>query len=298
MARSSIKVVLDQRTPLDLNDGRNNTNTKSGRQLLRRVIRQLEGVLGGVGTGSSHLHMQINGGQPIAAFGTVTIAAGGNAADTVSINGVALTAVSGAPAANQFDISGTATADVTSLCAAINLQTNNALIVKHVEACQFAGSVTLTSCVAGTQLYIGAHRFNAVATAGAVRGYGDFGISGNDAADATALTAAINTHPLLSHQCVAIATSNVVAIRQRRGTSNALGVFVTTGGSGCAITTQCVATTTALVSAIVEDVTGNAITLAESTAGARIVVSGARLTGGTGPSTGTNSRMIVGQAKQ
>lgn len=55
----------------------------------------------------------------VAASGTVTCATV-IATNTVTIGGVVITAVTGAPAANQFDRSGTDTATATSLAAAIN----------------------------------------------------------------------------------------------------------------------------------------------------------------------------------
>jgi phage tail sheath gpL-like len=75
-----------------------------------------------------------------AASGTVTCASV-QALDTVTIAGVVLTAVSGAPAANEFDISGTNTQAATSLKAAINA---NATLAQALSADSAIGVVTIT----------------------------------------------------------------------------------------------------------------------------------------------------------
>jgi hypothetical protein len=63
------------------------------------------------GNGSCGIVMQVNA---VKASGTVTCASV-LANDTVTINGVVLTAVNGAPAADQFDMSGDATAEALHL---------------------------------------------------------------------------------------------------------------------------------------------------------------------------------------
>lgn len=414
MARSSLVITLDQRTPVALKEGGTygaqsggGGTTKTGRQTLRKAIRQLEGVLGGALTGS-HISVMVDGAQPIAASGTVAVL-GSNNADTVSINGVAetattlrasatltlataiagntvviggttLTAVSGAPAANQFDISGGNTTGAASLVAAIQANatisgkilarssaavvtisaqtqgtsqngiisivttggtitiggnasggflagganaatdqfdiqgsligqarslalainsSTTALVGKHCEACNFAGSITLTGFLAGNWLTILGHRFTAVAAAETTISntqYGDFSISGTDTQDAAALVTQINAHPVLAHQVFASSASGVVTIRQRRGTTAAGTIQPGPGAiaAGMAITTQIQEVATVLLSAINEGNTGNAITLAESTGAARFTVSGARLTGGTGGETGTIQRLVIG----
>jgi phage tail sheath gpL-like len=81
----------------------------------------------------------------VQATGTVTLASV-TAADTVTINGVVLTAVSGAPAAGEFDISGTDTADAVSFCAAVAA---NATLAGLVTATSVLGVVTLTAIRGG-----------------------------------------------------------------------------------------------------------------------------------------------------
>ena len=407
MARSSIQIQLDQRTPLTIND----KSPKAGRQLLRKVIRRLEGVLGGT-VDASHLVIDVDGAQPIAASGSVTCAAVA-VADTFSINGVALTAAedranctitvgtsvddgdtvtvngfvltarTSPTLSTEFLITGTAATDAAALVACINAQTdalisgiieavrpaangvvniyailpgtagnsytiatsdatdlaitndnagafaggaatannefdamgNNVrtatelarainasttdLVSKHVEASNWAGSVTLATCLAGTKLWIGNHEFTAVATAAAVQSYGDFSISSTDTNDAVALVNAINAHPVLCHSLFATNSSGVVTIRQRRGTS-AFARLKVSGApgvtpSGLSVTTQFVATAVVAVSALHEGQSGNGITTASSN-GTRLAVTGsaARLLLGTGAASGTKVRVVVG----
>lgn len=404
MARSSLQIVLDQRTPVVASD----KTPKAGRQLMRKIIRQLEGALMG-SIKASHIIMNIDGAQPIAASATFAFLATVAANDTGSINGIAQTATAlrahgtvtaasvqandtvtvgvtvftavngGTPTSIQFDMSGSDTQTAAALVAAINahptastvavaknaagvvtvaallegaagngvvvlassnntrlavaggvsggklaagadpttdqfdfegtavmtarsfarsiLASTTALVVNHVEAANWAASVTLATCPAGAKLYIGMHEFTAVAAAGNSPNVfdGDFSIVSTDTNDAIALRNAINVHPVLSHSLVASSSSGVVTIRQRRGTSAyarlSLGGVV---GSGLAITTQFTEVATVLVSALHEGNSGNAITTAESTSGARITVSGARATAGTGAATGTTVRHVMG----
>lgn len=198
-----------------------------------------------------------------------------------------------AAATDQFDPIGNNIRTATDLVRSIGASTT-ALIAKHVEASNWAGSVTLSTCTAGTKLLIGMHEFTAVATAANVLNPGDFSISGTDTQDAAALVTAINTHPVLSHQVVASNSSGVVTIRCRRATSAPWVMSV--GGSspsGLSITTQFVATAVVLFSAKAEGQTGNGITLASSN-GTRLAVSAARLAGGTGSDSGTLVRMVLG----
>lgn len=78
-----------------------------------------------------------------AASGTVTLAAA-QAADTVTVNGVVFTAVSGTPAANQFDISGTNAQAATSLASAI-ANSATALIAATVTATAASAVVTISA---------------------------------------------------------------------------------------------------------------------------------------------------------
>lgn len=288
MARSSLKLILDQKTPLNLEN-------KHGRPLLRKIIRHLEGVLGG-SVNASHLHIEVDGAQPVAASATITMNAA-NVGDTCTINGTAFTASAGGAGTNEWDQSGNATAEAVSLAAAIT-GTATAIVAKHVEASNWSGSVALSTCTAGTSIFINNHEFRAIASANSTpqANPGDFAISGTDDADGTALANAINGHPVLSHDVVASNSSGTVTIRQRRGTS-AYGLIKCVP-LGSQTVTQFASGATILLSAKQPGQTGNAVTLAESTAGARLAVSAARLSGGTGGESGTIVRVIVGGSTQ
>lgn len=175
MARSSLQLVLDQKTPLSLSDA----NPKNGRQLLRKVVRHLNGILGGV-VDASHLTMQIDGAQPVAAAGSVTCAAvavadtfsiNGQAltatekranctvtvgtsvdeGDTVTVNGLELTATATPTLITHFLITGVAATDAAALVACINAQTSP-LVSGIIEAVRPAanGVVNIYAIATGT----------------------------------------------------------------------------------------------------------------------------------------------------
>ncbi len=406
MARSSLSITVDQKTPLTLADN----SPKGGRQLLRKVIRHLEGILGG-SVRASHVLIRVDGAQPVAASGIVTCAAVAAADtitlngttltatekranctvtvgtsvdnnDTVTVNGVVFTAKTATPGAGEFLIVGNAATDAAALVEVINASTdplisglieavrpaadgvvniyaiavgtagnsytiatsdaadlaitndsagsfaggaavannvfdpigNNvrtaedivrcvgasstAKVSTHCEASNWAASVTLATCLAGSKLLIGMHEFTAVADANHVRNDGDFSISSaSDTTDAAALVTAINTHPVLSHSLVASNSSGVVTLRQRRGTS-AFARLTLAGipgvvPSGISITTQFASTAVVQFSSAVEDQAGNAIALASSSAG-RLLTSATALAGGTGSMSGTTVRIVTG----
>lgn len=110
-----------------------------------QTVQNLLNYLGGLLSGGPFRPASFalgNDAEATAASGTVTLASA-QAADTVTINGVVFTAVSGTPAANQFDISGTDDDAATSLAAAIN-GTASAL-AQLVSAEAAADVVTITA---------------------------------------------------------------------------------------------------------------------------------------------------------
>jgi hypothetical protein len=80
--------------------------------------------------------------QGVQATGTITCASAA-AADTVTINGVVFTAHATVEAADQWEVSGTDTADAASLVKAINNSTS--ALAKLVMASNSSGVVTITS---------------------------------------------------------------------------------------------------------------------------------------------------------
>ena len=100
-----------------------------------------------VGSGSMDVTTVELTPSAVAASGTVT-AASAQAADTVTVAGVAFTAVSGSPTGNQFDISGSDTAAAASLASAINASAT-AGINGVVSATSSGAVVTVTAKVPG-----------------------------------------------------------------------------------------------------------------------------------------------------
>lgn len=275
-ARNSFTVTVETAPPLNQTE----STTKTGRELLIKVINHLNAALLGTKRVGRVL-TQPSTSQPVAASGTVICASVSNA-DTVTINGAAMTAVVGAPAADQFDQSGTDTATATSLALAINSSVT-ALVSTYVEASNFAATITLATCLAGSRIFIGGYEFTAVTgTAFADTNVGRFDISGSDTADATALKNAINAHPRLQGVVVASSTAGVVTIRQRRGTASTIKLQKLDASGVTLSAAATAATATVLVSARLDSQAGNCMTWVSSN-GTRLAVSGSgRLTGGLG----------------
>lgn len=108
------------------------------------------GIGGNLGATGSLLCYVYDSTFGLPATGTVTCA-NVSAADTVTINGIVLTAVNGgSPTSEQFDMSGTDTADAASLVSTIN---SHATLSKYVSANQKAtpdGVVYITALTGGT----------------------------------------------------------------------------------------------------------------------------------------------------
>lgn len=108
---------------------------------LNAIANYLVAAAGGQGSVTAKVQV-----DAVKASGTVTLASV-LANDTVTIDGVVLTAVSGTPAANQFDMSGSDTVDAVSFVAAVAA---NATLASKVVATSALGVVTLTALTAGT----------------------------------------------------------------------------------------------------------------------------------------------------
>lgn len=81
---------------------------------------------------------------------TATLSAAMTAADTVTINGQALTGVASAPTANQFIVGVSATVDAAALVACINaFATTSQKVVGIVHASSLAGVVTVSANIPG-----------------------------------------------------------------------------------------------------------------------------------------------------
>jgi len=136
------------------------------------------------------------------ATGTVTCASVA-AADTFTLNGVVYTAVNGAPASNvQFDMSGSDTADATSLVNAINSATPAQVgVYGLIKARSAAGVVTLYAVTGGTAANaytLASSNGGRLAVSGATMASGaavannQFDYLGTDITTARALTDCIN----------------------------------------------------------------------------------------------------------
>lgn len=281
MARTSLGVIVDLSgiAPLQYAD----PNSKSGRELVKKALRRIASINDGV-IPAGTVQLNVNGAQPVAASATALLAST-IATDTLVLNGQALTAVASGAAANEFNVGVSDTATATNLAAAINLSTNASIITKNLEASNFAQTITLSTCTAGTGVSIAGFQFVARSVTLSPPNLGDFLMTGTDTQDAAALVVAINTHPVLCNLVVASNSSGVVTVRQRRGTSS-IGKLLVTAQPGVTPSGLSVgaaafaATATVLVSAKVPGNSGNMATI--SSTGGTITVSGARLTGGTG----------------
>lgn len=148
MAATSLTIVIDDKSGKSQTD-RNWMKVDSTHR--HQAKNRLLEFLGGAGNSWwGSMTLDVSDAAMVAATGTVTCASAA-AADTVTVNGVTFTAVSGTPAGNQFKVGVSDTADAASLVAGINASTT-ANIKGCVTATSALGVVTLTSSVAG---YIG-----------------------------------------------------------------------------------------------------------------------------------------------
>jgi phage tail sheath gpL-like len=120
---------------------------KGKNQSLQNLARLVHGLSGGVLQGVVSVHTSTN--AAVAASGTITLTfANINAAETVTIGGVVLTArASGAVAGTEFNILTNATVTAANLTTAINANTT---LNKHVTATSAAGVVTVTANLRGS----------------------------------------------------------------------------------------------------------------------------------------------------
>lgn len=179
-------------------------------------------------------------------------------ADTVlEINGVPFSAVNGTATAgnNEFDMSGSDTADATALCAAI-LASTTLGVYGLVTACNLAATIQCTSVAAGDKVKLEGVAFTA--TRYATGRPGEFDVSGSDTADAAALAAAINAHGYIGRRYVATSSTDTVTVRQRVGTTGAtLNTEATTFTLGGLSSGKLAATSTILLGSTSGQAAGN-----------------------------------------
>ena len=128
--------------------GLNDAPTRGGRKELAACIAEAITAFSAGAKRAATIAVMPNDSEDIVtASGTVTCASVADA-DTVTINGVVFTAVTASPTGDQFDQSGTDTADATDLARSINASTTE-LIKDYVTATSAAGVVTITSVYPG-----------------------------------------------------------------------------------------------------------------------------------------------------
>lgn len=136
--------IVSLQLSIDRADDLQFPNVPGGRrEAVQRFLRTAIGVQQGAYPATEA--MIVTGGAR--ATGTVTCATV-IATNTVTINGTAITAVTGAAGNNQFDRSGTDTQTAANLAAAINASTTD-IISKNVVASSSGAVVTLTAIAAG-----------------------------------------------------------------------------------------------------------------------------------------------------
>lgn len=141
----SFSIIIDD-AKFSLADLNNRVNPEPTDR--RREINQLIDYLGGVGGGvhDAEVNVSTSSGDLVAASGTA-VCASVNAADTVTINGVVFTAVTGAAANAQFDRSGTDSETATNLVTAVNSITgsNAAMVSGFVTGSASGATATFTA---------------------------------------------------------------------------------------------------------------------------------------------------------
>ena len=178
--------------------------------------------------------------------------------------------------ANQFDV-GTAAAassieSATDLARCVNASVT-ALVQYVVQACNFSGTLTSTTAVAGNVVYVCGYKFTG--KAGATLEEDQFCIDTGNTETATSLAAQINARHGLRNLVVATSSTNVVTVRQLTGTS-AAGTLAS--GASTIVAVTLAATAVVHVTAIQPGLSGNCVT---TTATGGVTASAARLVGGT-----------------
>lgn len=277
-------------------DGQNpfTTNPALGtRAKFNQTFSKIKGAINGGGVWSAvgtHPKLQVGTTSAVAIVTLASVQAG----DTVTLNGQALTAVSGTPANNEFDISGTNAAGATSLAAAVFASTT-ALVSDHLVANTRSGTVTCSSVAVGDYVVLAGEVLTAGVTATDSGGNrvttappNFWCQAGNNTADGTSLANCINAHPRLSQLFYALNSSGAVTVYERypglgkectmqsnNGTRLAVSGTVSNSGglfaAGAAV----------LFEARFPGAPGNAITIATSN-GSRLAITGSvsRLAGG------------------
>lgn len=280
-------VSIRHRRPVDFGTAPgSSTISRRGRDLFRRFLNLATGSLGS-GSADADYALAYASVDPACAVAGLAMSGGAGAVGGI-INGVTVTATYATSDTNSCGL----------VAAAINASTN-ALVQGFVTATNLTATLTLTSVVAGDAVDVCGTRFVAVSgTPAQIVSGGNlckFDISGNDAADATALAAAINAAPGVSRFVSALAVSNVVRLFARQYAFTSPATFAWPSGPGVppnSLISQAstiVASAASLaagafvgINACMPGISGNAITIALSGTGVTVLNSAARLVNGAG----------------
>lgn len=257
MADSHLQISIDQTDPL-------NASGRTGKELLNRVINHLQGIRGS-SKRASVMKVWADGSAPRVARAVVTFATSSGAVGAV-INGVTITITwAGSDAASQ-----------TLFAAAVNAS-SDALVQYLVQACNFAGTITLATVLAGDYIDIYGYRFTA--KSGSSLEPDQFDMSGTDTQDAASLVTQINNRRGLNQIGVASSSAGVVTFRQFSGTA-ASGAIVSPAATFTISAPAARAST--LISSLVPGTIGNAQSIAAS--GTNVSIDGGltRLASGAG----------------
>lgn len=280
-------VSLRHRRPVEYGTAPGSTTiSRRGRDLFRRFLNV---GLAGLGSGQSDADYALaySSTDPATAVAGLAMSSGAGAVGGI-INGVTVTATYATSDTNSCGL----------VAAAINASTN-ALVQGFVTANNLTTTLTLVSTAAGDAVDVCGTRFIAVSgTPAQIVSGGNlckFDISGNDAADATALANAINAAPGVSRFVSAIAVSNVVRLFAKQATFTSPATFAWPSGPGVpanSVVSQASTITAAAASlaagafvginACMPGISGNAITIAASGTGVTVLNSATRLTLGAG----------------
>jgi hypothetical protein len=279
-------VALRHRRPLDYGSAPgSSTITRRGRELFRRYANLVVSALGA--NSDNEYALAYSSADPAFAVGGLAMS-GGAGTVGVTLNGVATTATYATSDTNSCGL----------IAAAINAS-SNALVAGYVTASNLTATLTLTSTVAGDFVNICGTRFTAVSGTPPQSVSGGnlctFDVSGNDAADATALAAAINAAPGVSRYVSALVISNVVRLFARQFAFSGTATFTWPSGpgvpansviSGSGTIVANVASLTAAafvgINACMPGISGNTITTVASGTGVTVLNAAARLVNGAG----------------
>lgn len=116
----------------------------------KMLCANVENLFAGLACGAKKgsVDVQLDGGDSVAASGTVAFSAVASANDTFLVNGVTFTAKASGATGNEFNIGASATASAANLSAAINASAT-ALVSGTVSASAATGTVTITALVKG-----------------------------------------------------------------------------------------------------------------------------------------------------